>query len=254
MDSRSPRWPLARIVSALLAAAAVALAATACGGSKASAPATPTFNVTGAAVGHPIASGFVGLSIEIKALEQYAGSNPNAVDPVLLHLIQDIAPAQRPVLRLGGDSTDWSWWPVAHVARPAGVRFTLTPNWLDVVRSVATAVRGRLILGVDLEADNRTVAAAEASAMVQRVGRSSVAALELGNEPELYGSFGWYTSAGGKPVLGRPHDYDPNAFARDYSSFAPRLPDVPLAGPSSGAPQWLAKLGSFLAPSPASGW
>ena len=29
--------------------------------------------------------------------------------------------------------------------------------------------------------------------MVQRVGRGSVAALELGNEPELYGSFGWYS-------------------------------------------------------------
>jgi hypothetical protein len=249
MDSRRPRWPLARIACALLAAIAVALAATACGGNT-RAPAKPTFNVTAAAVGHPVASGFVGLSIEIKALEQYAGSNPSAVDPVLLHLIEDIAPEQRPVLRLGGDSTDWSWWPVSSVARPAGIRFTLTPNWLDVARAVATAVRGRLILGVDLEADNRALAAAEASAMVQRVGRGLVDALELGNEPELYGSFGWYTSAAGMPVPGRPRDYDPSAFVRDYSSFAPRLPDVRLAGPSSGAPQWLAGLGSFLAAEP----
>jgi hypothetical protein len=246
MDSRSPRRPLARIALALLAACAVALAATACGGSKAGAPAKPTFDVTAAPEGHPVPSGFVGLSIEIKSLEQYAGTNPSAVNPVLLHLIEDLAPEQSPVLRLGGDSTDWSWWPVSSVTRPPGVRFTLTPDWLGVARSVATAVRGRLILGVDLEADNPTLAAAEASAMVQRVGRSSVAALELGNEPELYGSFGWYTSAAGKQVPGRPRDYDPAAFERDYSSFAPRLPDVPLAGPSSGAPQWLAKLGSFL--------
>jgi len=62
----------------------------------------------------------------------------------------------------------------------------------------------------------------------------------------LYGSFGWYRSAAGKPVPGRPRDYDPAAFVRDYSSFAPHLPDVPLAGPSSGAPVWLAKLGPFL--------
>ncbi len=53
-------------------------------------------------------------------------------------------------------------------------------------------------------------------------------------------------SAAGKPVLGRPRDYDPAAFVRDYSSFAPRLPEVPLAGPSSGAPEWLTKLGPFL--------
>ena len=158
------------------------------------------------------------------------------------------------MLRLGGDSTDWSWWPVSHVARPPGVRFTLTPNWLDVAHAVATGVRGRLILGIDLEADNLTIAAAEANAMVDRIGRRSVAALELGNEPELYGTFGWYRLASGQPVPGRPRDYDPAAFAHDYSTFAPHLPDVRLAGPGSGAPAWLSKLGSFLDAEPVSGW
>jgi hypothetical protein len=86
--------------------------------------------------------------------------------------------------------------------------------------------------------------------MVDRIGRSSVDALELGNEPELYGSFGWYTSAAGRPVPGRPRDYDPAAFTRDFSSFASQLPDVPLAGPSSGAPTWLAQLGPFLTAEP----
>jgi hypothetical protein len=237
---------LARIALALLAAASAALAVAGCGSTADKATARPTFNVTGAAIGRPIPSGFVGLSIEIKALEDYAGTNPDAVNPTFLHLVEDLAPEQSPVLRLGGDSTDWSWWPVSSVSRPPGVRFTLTPNWLDVARKVATAVRGRLILGVDLEANSRTLAAAEANAMVSRIGRNSVAALELGNEPELYGSFGWYRSARGKAVPGRPRDYDPDAFQRDYSSFAPGLPDVRLAGPSSGATNWLAKLGPFL--------
>jgi Glycosyl hydrolase family 79 C-terminal beta domain len=251
MDSRSPRWPSARIALALLAGAIAVVAAAGCGsGTPKPAPARPTFNVTDAATGQPIPSGFVGLSIEIKALEAYTGTNPAAVNPVFLHLIEDLAPDQSPVLRLGGDSTDWSWWPVSGISRPPGVTYTLTSNWLDVVRSLATATRGRVILGVDLEADNRAVAAAEANAMVSRIGRSSVAALELGNEPELYGSFGWYRSAGGKPVPGRARDYDPAAFERDYASFAPQLPDVRLAGPSSGAPTWLAKLGSFLQAEP----
>jgi hypothetical protein len=231
-----------------MAAAAVAIGLLACGGgSTAKAPPQPALAVSGAAVGQPMPSGFVGLSIEIKALEQYAGTDPNAVDPILVHLIEDIAPDQRPVLRLGGDSTDWSWWPVSHVARPPGVRFTLTPNWMDVAHALATGVRGRLILGVDLEADNRAVAAAEAREMIDRIGRSSVDALELGNEPELYGSFGWYRSASGKQVPGRPRSYDPAAFTRDFSSFAAQLPDVRLAGPSSGAVTWLAQLGPFLA-------
>jgi hypothetical protein len=245
--------PVRRPALACLAAAVAAVAVTGCGGgggggggAPRKAPAQPALTVTAATTGRPIPSGFVGLSIEIKALEDYAGTNPGAVNPVFLHLIEDLAPEQSPVLRLGGDSTDWSWYPVSGVARPPGVRFTLTPHWLDVARSVATAVRGRLILGVDLEADNRTVAAAEANAMVKRIGSGSLAALELGNEPELYGALGWYRSASGRPVPGRPRDYSPAAFARDYSSFAPHLPDVRLAGPSSGAPTWLAKLGSFL--------
>jgi hypothetical protein len=231
-----------------VAAIAVGVVLSACGGgTSAQAPRPePTLNITGASVGNPVPSGFVGLSMEIKSLEQYAGDNPYAVNPIFLHLIEDLAPEETPVLRLGGDSTDWTWWPVSHVARPPGVTFSLTPTWLEVAHSVATAVRGKLILGVDLEADNRTVAAAEANAMVDRVGRSSVAALELGNEPELYGTYGWYRSAAGTAVTGRSHSYDPAAFERDYSSFAPRLPAVPLAGPSSGAPAWLGKLGAFL--------
>jgi hypothetical protein len=241
---------VARSALAILAAAAAGLAVSACGGKATETttrqPTGPAFKVTGAPTGRPIPSGFVGLSLEMKTLVQYAGANPDAINPVFLHLVQDIAPDQSPVLRLGGDSTDWSWWPVPKVTRPPGVTFTLTPNWLDVAHSLATALRGKLILGVDLEADNRTVAAGEANAMVSRIGRSSVAALELGNEPELYGSFGWYRSAAGTPVPGRPRDYDPAAFVRDYSSFAPRLPDVPLAGPSSGAPTWLAKLAPFM--------
>jgi Glycosyl hydrolase family 79 C-terminal beta domain len=235
----------------LLTVAVGGLAPAGCGGGMANpVPAQLTFNVTDATTGRPIRSGFVGLSIEIKALEDYTGTNAAAVNPVFLHLIEDLAPDQSPVLRLGGDSTDWSWYPVSGAPRPPGVTFTLTPNWLDVARTVATATRARLILGVDLEADNRAVAAAEANAMVNRIGRSSLAALELGNEPELYGSFGWYRSAAGTPVPGRPRDYDPVAFERDYSSFAPHLPDVRLAGPSSGAPTWLAKLGSFLQAEP----
>lgn len=248
MDSRSPRRPSARLALALTLAAAVVAAGC---GTTAKAPAQPTFSVSGVAVGKPIPTGFVGLSIEIKALEQYAGANPAAVNPVLLHLIQDIAPQQSPVLRLGGDSTDWSWWPVSRLTRPPGVRFTLTPTWLDVAHSVASATRARLILGVDLEANSRAIAAAEAAAMVARIGRSSIDALELGNEPELYGSFGWYRSAiTGRQVPGRPRNYDPAAFVRDFSSFAAHLPQVRLAGPSSGAPTWLAQLGSFLSAEP----
>ena len=244
MDSRTSPWPWARIAVALLATVTLAATLLGCGSTRAHAQ-TP--NISVATVGQPIPAGFVGLSIEMKALEQYAGSNPAAINPVLLHLLADIAPDQTSVLRIGGDSTDWSWWPVPHMAQPPGVKYTLTPTWMSVARAVAADLHARLILGIDLEADSRALASAEAWAMVQRIGRNDIDALELGNEPELYGTFGWYRSkVTGQLVPGRPRDYDVADFTNDWSSLAPALPNVALAGPSSGGPDWLAGLSYFL--------
>ena len=44
------------------------------------------------------------------------------------------------------------------------------------------------------------------------VGPRSVVALELGNEPELDHSFGWYRGPNGQEVTGRPADYDFDMF------------------------------------------
>jgi hypothetical protein len=243
---------MARIALLLLAATAVAAVMLGCGRSAAGARASvvQSTNITAAPIGDPVPSGFVGMSIEIKALEQYAGQNPSAIDPVLVHLLQDISPQQRPVLRIGGDSTDWSWWPVPQLRQPPGVKYTLTPTWMHVAHALAADLNARLILGVDLEADNPVLAGAEAQAMVSNIGRGSVDALEVGNEPELYGSFGWYRSAAGLQVPGRARGYDLPDFIADVSRFAPHLPSVPLAGPSSGAATWLAQLGSVLSAEP----
>jgi hypothetical protein len=196
-------------------------------------------------VGRAIPPGFVGLSMEFRGLEEYVGDDPNALNPAFVQLIRDIDP-DHPVLRIGGDSTDWTWWPVAHVTQPPGVKYDLTPDWMSVARALAGAVGGRLILGVNLEAGNRTLAAAEANAMVNRIGRSAIEALEIGNEPELYATFGWYKSVSGKQVPGRAPSYNEADFFHDYSSFAAAMPSVSLAGPSSGAATWLSELGPFL--------
>jgi hypothetical protein len=241
-----------KIVPVVLAAALVAalIGRPHSGSSQATATVTatadaPALTVERATVGHAVPSGFVGLSMEFRGLEEYVGQDPRSLDPAFVQLIRDVGPAQ-PVLRIGGDSTDWTWWPVAHVARPPGVKYDLTPAWMNIARAFATAVHARLILGVNLEADNRTVAAGEANAMVNRIGRSAIDALEIGNEPELYASYGWYKSASGTQVPGRAAGYNEADFFHDYSNFAGAMPNLALAGPSSGSRPWLAELGSFL--------
>jgi hypothetical protein len=227
-----------------------AAAVTQAGGGGAQPAGATVLTVSPHTVGDPIPAGFVGLSMELRGLEAYAGADPKALNPVFEQLLRNIAPAQRGLLRIGGDGTDWTWWPVPHMARPGGVRYDLNRNWMAVAKALSASVGLRLILGVNLEADSSRVAAAEANAMLRYIGRDSIAGLEIGNEPELYGGFPWYKSASGVHVRGRPSGYDFTNFVSDYSRMAHAIPSAPLAGPSTGSPIWMQDLGRFLAAEP----
>ena len=214
---------------------------------RAGVPAQGTVITVGrATTSRAIPAGFLGLSLEFPALEAYAGSEPQAVDPVLVQLIRNLTPGQAPVLRIGGDSTDLTWWPIAHVRRPAGVKYTLGPRWLAVTAALVRALDARVILGIDLEADSSRVAGVEARALIAGIGGAQVEALEPGNEPELYGTFTW----DGSGVTGRPRGYDFAAFVKDFSRLGGALPPFPLAGPAIGGPAWSPYVGAFLAAEP----
>ena len=203
------------------------------------------------AVGRPIPAGFLGLSTEYRGIAAYAGMNATAVDPVFLQLRPETsAPGQRPVLRIAGDSTDWTWWPIHGLRRPPGVRYALTGRWLRTVRSVATALDARLILGVNLAANSRSVAGVEARALVEGIGRRWVDALELGNEPELYGGFPWYVTLGGRYVRARGPGWSFDRYLGDFRRVARGVPYRFLAGPATGSPNWMPQLGRFLRAEP----
>ena len=206
--------------------------------------ATP-LTVSDRTMGRPIPAGFLGLSLEYPAVEAYAGDDPRAVNPVLVQLIRNLSPGQSPVLRIGGDTTDWTWWPVPGVAKPGGVRYSLGTTFARVTANLAHQLNAKLILGIDLEADSATIAATEARELESQLGRGSIDALELGNEPELYGSFTWYTK-NGVHVTGRPDGYDFADYQGDFARIGASLAGVPLAGPATGGPRWIPELPAFL--------
>ena len=220
------------------------------GGHTSSAQAVLSLTVSDSFTGRPIPAGFLGFSFEYPTVEKYAGFDPKAVNRVLVQLIRNLTPGQRPVLRIGGDTTDWTWWPVPGVGNPGGIRYSLDSRFAQVTTALAHELNARLILGINLEADSATVAATEARELVARIGRGSIEALELGNEPELYASFSWYTTRGGIHVPGRPKGYDFAAYQGDYARISAALPDVPLAGPASGTSNWIAHVGAFLPAEP----
>ena len=212
-------------------------------------PARVSVRVTGSRVSQPIPSGFVGFSFEFQAVRDYTGSDPHAINPVLVQLIRDVAPEQTPVLRIGGNSTDQTWWPSPDVTPSPGVIYTLTKSWLATTRALAVATGAKLILGVNLKLDSPAEAAAEARAYRAGIGLRNIEALEIGNEPELYKVFPYYEE-GGVPFYARPPTYDFASYAEDVAAIAKRVPRVALAGPATGMPSWLAKVPQLFTAEP----
>ncbi len=207
-------------------------------------------SVGAAPSGRPQPDGFLGISVEYNWLHVYTGLNPRAVDPVLVALIRNLAPgSQTPILRIGGESTDASWWPIRHERVPAGVTYTLTPRWLETVRALARAVRARMIMGVNFAANRPSLAAAEARAFLTGIGRRYIEALEIGNEPDNYGVFPWYRTEHGRGrwILARPSSYRLSDYIGQFSRFRAALNPAPIAGPAFAELTWLDGLGQFLA-------
>ncbi len=213
-------------------------------------PGALTLTVKNGPLGSTLQPGFLGLSLEFSTIEQYAGTNPAAVNPVFVRLVRGLNPGQAPVLRIGGDSTDWTWWPVPGLARPPGVTYTVDARWTQVTRALVRALGARVILGINLEADSEALAVVEAGVLSGGIGPNSVQALELGNEPALYGTFAWYHLADGTGVPGRPHNYNFDSFTSDFQRFAQVLPRFPLAGPSAGSSAWTQYIPQFLKAEP----
>jgi hypothetical protein len=142
-------------------------------------------DVAPAPISRPVPAGFVGLSIEYRSAPYYFGDDPAAPNPLFLSLVRQLAPGQSPVLRFGGDTTDWTWWPTPGVVPPPGIRYTLVPGWVQATRATAEALNARLILGINFESDSSAIAGTEAAELLSGLGASRIAGFELGNEPEV---------------------------------------------------------------------
>jgi hypothetical protein len=238
--------------------ALVALAAAGVPASPARTASAVAVWVTNSPTTGPLPNGFVGLAFEYNTIPQWVGTAPAPVDPVLVRLIRNLDPTGRPVIRVGGQSTDRAWWPVPGMSRPPGIAYNLTPAWASTARALARAADAKLLLGINLEANRTRIAQVESAELVDRIGREYIDALEIGNEPALYLSYPWYRVRGGRPlpwyeqdgtpVYSRRPGYGPAQYAQELARTLSVLPSVPVAGPETGNPPWLAAFGKLLQP------
>jgi hypothetical protein len=206
--------------------------------------------VAGTPTGQAMSSGFLGLSLEYRALHVYTGRNPEAVDPVLIQLLRNLAPGQTPIERIGGNSADATWWPIRGVLPPGGVTYALTKGWLRMTRAFAATLGAKLIMGVNLAGGRPAIAAAEARAILEGIGSRYLDAFEIGNEPDLYSNAIWYADRRGRAFFARPATYDFNAYLQEIARWRAALPPVTLVGPALASLTWLGGLDQFLAAEP----
>ncbi|HEY3726353.1 MAG TPA: glycosyl hydrolase family 79 C-terminal domain-containing protein [Solirubrobacteraceae bacterium] len=230
---------------ALVAALGLALAGPAVARAdllSASVSATPT--------GQAMPPGFLGASFEYRALHQYTGRDPRAIDPVLVALLKGLAPGQAPIVRIGGNSADGTWWPIRGMIAPGGIYYRLTKGWMRTTQALATDLGAKLILDINLAAGRPAIAAAEGRALLAGVGRKLIDAFEIGNEPDLYGVFPWYSDRRGHTYRSRNRKYDFTDYTQQFSQWSRALPQMPLAGPVTSGPAWMGKLGRFISAEP----
>ena len=206
-------------------------------------------SVSGTPVARPLPQGFLGIAIEFRTVGSWEPGGSAAPNPVLAQLVHNLNPIGRPWIRIGGESTDRSWWPTVGVPQPLGVTETLGPAWGQALRQLAVSTNAKLLLGLNLEANRPRLDHNEAYQYLNVLGRRYIGALEVGNEPDLYPLIPWYELVDGKvepwyvhagtPVYARKRTYGPTQFGHELARTLAVLPKLPEAGPETRHPEWL---------------
>jgi hypothetical protein len=134
--------------------------------------------------------------------------------PTLANLFKNLGPA---ILRFGGSTVENTYWVPAGTSSCSYDHTVLNKTTIDNVFAFAKKAGVRVIWPVNLEIRDPATYADEA-AYAYTVGGPSLYALEIGNEPDL---FGW--------------SYD--TFRSEWEAYAnaikARVPNAPLSGPAT---------------------
>ncbi len=162
------RWSTTIGISALLFAASAATTAGA---------ATPVIIIDQTVAGPAFSTGSLGLSFEASDLAVPGFTKGN--------LAQYLKTLGSSTVRIGGNLVDQTFWTSTGETPPSWSTATITPADLTALGTLATASGWKVILGVNMKHLDAARAADEAAHAAQALG-SSLRAIEIGNEPDLY--------------------------------------------------------------------
>jgi hypothetical protein len=207
-------------------------------------------------VTRPLPNNFLGLAVEFNTIPEWVGPVTQPANPILTQFVRNLNPVGQPLVRVGGLSTDRAWWPVKGMRQPIGITYNLDSHWMAEAKRLAQATGGKLMLGLNLQANRQRIDRVEATQMLDDIGRPYIANMEIGNEPDLYTFIPWYKVLGGRqvpwysktgsPVYARRVGYGPTQFAQEFARTLKVVPDIPIAGPETGSLTWMGVFRQFL--------
>jgi hypothetical protein len=168
--------------------------------------------------GRPVAQRFLGLSFEAAALGQLAQFADRGN---LVELLRSLGPG---MIRFGGVTADESVaWTDASTPRPPWASSVIGPAQLHAIGVLARRSGWQILLTVGLAHYEPTAAAREVAAAHSALG-PYLAAVEIGNEPNAYGSHGFREL----PWIAQGYEEEVSNYRE---AIATLTPGVPIAGP-----------------------
>src|ERR1700678_4540237 len=195
---------------ALLAAIALALATGLAAVPSSAEAAAPVITISPTSTGTSLTEASAGLSFEASGL-----ALPGFTAGDLASYLDTISPSS--VMRIGGNTVDETFWTSTGQAAPSWSIATIPPADLTALAGLAQASGWKVILGVNLKEYDPASAANEAQYAQAALG-SSLEAIEIGNEPDLYPQY----------------ESDPSQYLTDFQAYVSGIeqaaPGVPIEG------------------------
>ncbi len=173
---------------------------------------------------------YMGLGFEISSVA--VPGLLSAHNRTYVRLVEKLG--RRGVIRIGGNTSDFSRYDAHGTAVSAPKATVVTEANLRELKTFIDAIGWKLIWGLNL-GDNKLDNAVEEARAVATIMGDQLLALEIGNEPDLFGRAGH-----------RSADYNYDAWLRDYrrtkQAVRAVLPHAPFAGPDlAGAADWMTR-------------
>lgn len=208
--------------------------------------------------GQTIPWSFSGFSFEHGDVLNFTGKTTTDINPVFVQLLKNIGNNNNgvPTVRIGGASTDISWWNPNNLTKPLGIKYNITNTDLSSLEASLSQTNSKLILGLNLGQNQPSMAVDLARAALSSFSPSRILSFEIGNEPDIYAFNSYYKDpTTGATVYARPSNYSFAEYLPEFANYSTTLKNSfptmpPLAGPvftTNPGGGWMQHMPNFLA-------